>query len=169
MELDRGRSDVLELTASDADVQMVTEQLGRKPMGRFRVVVRDANGWPVVIQNSPRMDDGTPMPTLYWLTGPEQIRLVGQIESTGGVDEAESAIDPDEIEAVHARYAAEREALLIELDGEATDLPKPYGGVAGTRRGVKCLHAHYAYYLAGGDDPVGRWVGARLRRMSKHP
>jgi len=40
--------------------------------------------------------------------------------------------------------------------------PKPSGGVAGTRRGVKCLHAHYAWFLAGGDDPVGRWVAEHL-------
>ena len=41
--------------------------------------------------------------------------------------------------------------------------PRPTGGVGGTRQGVKCLHAHYAWFLAGGDDPVGRWVDARLR------
>ena len=40
--------------------------------------------------------------------------------------------------------------------------PRPSGGVGGTRVGVKCLHAHYAWYLAGGDDPVGRWVAKRL-------
>ena len=40
--------------------------------------------------------------------------------------------------------------------------PRPQGGVGGTRRGVKCLHAHYAWHLAGGDDPVGRWVAAAL-------
>ena len=40
------------------------------------------------------------------------------------------------------------------------------GGVGGTRRGVKCLHAHYASFLAGSDDPVGRWVAARLAETS---
>ena len=40
--------------------------------------------------------------------------------------------------------------------------PRPHGGVGGTRAGVKCLHAHYAYFLAGGGDPVGRWVAERL-------
>jgi uncharacterized protein len=34
--------------------------------------------------------------------------------------------------------------------------------VGGTREGVKCLHAHFAWHLAGGDDPVGRWVAERL-------
>ena len=40
--------------------------------------------------------------------------------------------------------------------------PRPSGGVGGTRQGVKCLHAHLAWWLAGGDDPVGEWVAARL-------
>lgn len=105
------------------------------------------------------------MPTLYWLTGPEQIREIGHIESAGGVDEAEAAVDPEALEAAHQRYAAERDSLLPEDDTG----PKPSGGVAGTRRGVKCLHAHYAYYLAGGDDPVGVWIAARLRAMRRHP
>ena len=48
-------------------------------------------------------------------------------------------------------------ALSPDHDG-----PRPFGGVAGTRTGVKCLHAHYAWHLAGGDDPVGRWVADRL-------
>jgi hypothetical protein len=45
--------------------------------------------------------------------------------------------------------------------------PAPSGGVGGTRQGVKCLHAHYAWHLAGGDDPVGRWVAAQLQRPSE--
>ena len=40
--------------------------------------------------------------------------------------------------------------------------PVPSGGVGGTRKGVKCLHAHFAWHLAGGDDPIGRWVAEKL-------
>ncbi|HVM39215.1 MAG TPA: DUF501 domain-containing protein, partial [Acidimicrobiia bacterium] len=58
----------------------------------------------------------------------------------------------------HARYAAERDAALPERHTG----PRPSGGVGGTRTGVKCLHAHLAYHLAGGDDPVGRWVAERV-------
>ena len=58
----------------------------------------------------------------------------------------------------HARYAAERDAALARDHAG----PRPSGGVGGTRSGVKCLHAHYAWYLAGGDDPVGRWVADHL-------
>jgi hypothetical protein len=131
--------------------------LGREPEAEFDVIVRDDEGSPVVIRNAPLLDDGTPMPTRYWLVGPTQVLAVSRLESAGGVREAEAAIDPEAIADAHRRYAAERDAAL-----PAGAEPRPAGGVGGTQRGVKCLHAHYAWYLAGGDDPVGRWVAERL-------
>jgi hypothetical protein len=140
------------------DTARVAELLGRTPRGGFEVVVRDANGDPSVIRNHPLLDDGTPMPTRYWLVGRELNRRVGTIESDGGVRAAEAAVDPVDLAAAHHRYAAERDAALPA----GWTGPRPSGGVGGTRQGVKCLHAHYAWFLAGGDDPVGRWVHDRL-------
>jgi uncharacterized protein len=142
----------------DDDRVVVAELLGRLPQGAFEVVVRDAHGKPVVIKNAPLLDNGDPMPTTYWLIGASEIRAVGRLESTGGVRLAEAAIDPDDIAAAHTRYAAERDAMIPAHHVG----PRPSGGVAGTRRGVKCLHAHYAWYLAGGADPVGAWVAEQL-------
>jgi exopolyphosphatase / guanosine-5'-triphosphate,3'-diphosphate pyrophosphatase len=122
------------------------------------VVVRDGTGDPVVIRNAPLLDDGTPMPTRYWLVGKQARLAVDRLEAAGGVRAAESAIDPAELRAAHEAYAAEREAALPS--GWAG--PRPIGGVGGTRRGVKCLHAHYAWHLSGGQDPVGRWVARQL-------
>lgn len=140
------------------DQSDVAVLLGRKPRGGFEVVVRDSSGAPVVIRNAPLLDDRTPMPTLYWLVGRTESAAVGRLESLGGVKQAEAAIDPAEIAAAHERYAAERDrALPPGYEG-----PRPSGGVGGTRQGVKCLHAHLAWHLAGGDDPVGRWVAERL-------
>jgi hypothetical protein len=143
---------------SDDDVAAVTELLGRPPQGDFEVVVRDERGAPVVIRNAPLLHDGTPMPTRYWLVGRREREEVSRLEAEGGVKAAEAAVDPEELAAAHARYAAERDAALPP----GWTGPRPTGGVGGTRRGVKCLHAHYAWFLAGGDDPVGRWVHARL-------
>ena len=140
------------------DLDAVTLLLGRPPQGDFEVVVRRADGSPVVIRNAPLLGDGTPMPTRYWLVDEDLRRAVSTLEASGGVREAEAAIDPDEVAAAHARYAAERDAALPP--GHTG--PRPSGGVAGTRTGVKCLHAHYAGHLAGGDDPIGRWVAERL-------
>lgn len=141
-----------------ADIEVIAELLGRRPQGRFVVVVRHEDGVPRVIRNEPILEDGTPMPTLYWLVSPHDRLVVSRLESAGGVDEAEAEIGLEALAEVHDRYRAERDALLPEnYDG-----PKPSAGVGGTRVGVKCLHAHYAFHLAGGDDPVGRWVQARL-------
>jgi len=144
--------------AAAADIDAVRSLLGRAPQGDFEVVVRAADGSPVVLRNAPLLDDGTPMPTLYWLVGHREVVAVSRLESAGGVRAAEAEIDPDLIADAHRRYAAERDALIDPLHVG----PRPSGGVAGTRRGVKCLHAHYAWFLAGGDDPVGRWVQERL-------
>ena len=141
------------------EADTVARLLGRTPRGRFEIVVRDAAGEPAVIRNEPLLEDGTPMPTRYWLVDADLCDRVARLESTGGVRQAEAAVDEDELADAHRRYAAERDAA-VPPDHTG---PRPTGGVGGTRRGVKCLHAHYAWYLAGGDDPVGRWVEAQLR------
>jgi hypothetical protein len=144
--------------ARDDDIAAVAALLGRPPAGSFVVVVRHHDGSPVVIRNAPLLDSGRPMPTRYWLVGEPERTHVSRLESAGGVAAAEADVDPDELAAAHARYAAERDA---DIPAGWTG-PRPHGGVGGSARGVKCLHAHYAWHLAGGDDPVGRWVEARL-------
>lgn len=140
------------------DRQRVAELLGRDPQGAFAVVVRHRDGSPLVIVNAPFLDDGTPMPTRYWLVGEPERTWVGALESHGGVAAAEAAVSASDLADAHARYAVERDA---QIDPEHAGA-RPRGGVGGTRRGVKCLHAHFAWWLAGGDDPVGRWVAERL-------
>ena len=143
---------------SQDDFTKVALLLGREPAGDFEVVVRDGSGGPAVIRNAPILYDGRPMPTRYWLVEERLRRLVGRLESEGGVRAAEAAVDAENLAEAHTRYAAERDAAIP--DGHQG--PRPSAGVGGTRRGVKCLHAHYAWHLAGGDDPVGRWVAERL-------
>lgn len=144
--------------ATAADRARVEELLGRAPRAVFTVAVRRADGDPVVIRNAPFLDDGTPLPTSYWLVDPDLHRAVARLEADGGVRGAQAETDADALAAAHARYAAERDER-IPADHAG---PRPFGGVGGTRLGVKCLHAHYAYWLAGGDDPVGQWVADHL-------
>jgi hypothetical protein len=111
-----------------------------------------------VVRNAPILDDGEPMPTRYWLVGREQVVAISRLESSGAVRRAEEEIDPTLIADAHHRYAAERDAQIpADYAG-----PTPHGGVGGTAKGVKCLHAHYAWFLAGGDDPVGAWAAHQL-------
>ncbi|NLV53991.1 MAG: DUF501 domain-containing protein [Acidimicrobiales bacterium] len=143
---------------TDADRRAVADLLGREPDGEFDVVVRHADGGPVVIRNAPVLPSGRPMPTRFWLVGEPERTWVGRLEAAGGVDRAEAEVDAEVLAAAHDLHAAERSRALPP----GHDGPRPSGGVAGTRRGVKCLHAHYAWWLAGGADPVGEWVADHL-------
>lgn len=146
------------MTPTPHDVETVAEQLGRSPQGDFEIVLRTAAGTPVVLRNAPLLDDGTPMPTRYWLADPALRAVIGTLESHGGVRRAEAEVDAAALEGAHRAHAAERDA---EIPTGHTG-PRPSGGVGGTRQGVKCLHAHYANWLVGADDPVGAWVHAQL-------
>lgn len=128
--------------------------------------MRAPDGDPIVICNEPLLDDGTPMPTRYWLVGRRENELVGRLESRGGVNAVEAELGLEVIAEAHERYRRERdEALAVGGGSIPVDAPLPSGGVGGTRVGVKCLHAHYAWFLAGGDDPVGRWVHEHLAEV----
>jgi hypothetical protein len=146
--------------ASDLDIARVTELLGRQPQGDFEVILRDASGSPIVVKNEPLLFDGTPMPTRYWLVGPKEHMAVSRLESAGFIDLAESEVDAEELRLTHERYAAERDSAIPK---DHTG-PRPHGGVAGTRVGVKCLHAHYANWLVNKTDVVGQWVDRRLQQ-----
>jgi hypothetical protein len=79
------------MPSDQADRDAVRDLLGRSPQGAFEIVVRGADGGPVVIRNEPWLDDGTPMPTTYWLVGRPEVRAVSRLESAGGVRRAEAA------------------------------------------------------------------------------
>ena len=151
-----------ELRASD--LTAVREQLGRDPTTLFTVVVRCTGGHPLVIRNAPRDAAGSPFPTTYWLTCPDAVKAVARLEAGGAISRfnEQERVDPafaQALLAAHRSYAEDR----------AADLPPALedGGVGGTRRGVKCLHAHYAFHLAGGIDPVGRWVAEQVEPIHR--
>jgi len=140
------------------DRKVVEAQIGRPQRADSKVVSRCHLGLPVVVRVPPLLDDGTPFPTLYWLTCPLAATRIGRLESAGGVRRMESKAeaDPDFAEALGDAH----ESYRLERDAEAGDGPGPLpsGGVAGSAVGVKCLHAHYAHTRAGGDNPVGALV-----------
>src|SRR3954447_7443903 len=144
--------------AAPRDVAALTALLGRAPRAEFEVVVRSADGGPAVVRNAPFTAEGAPMPTRYWLAARAAVAAVSRLEAAGGVRAAEADVDPVALAAAHDAYAAERDSA-IPADHAG---PRPYGGVGGTRVGVKCLHAHYAHLLAGREDPVGEWVASRV-------
>jgi len=143
-----------------ADLEAVRQQLGREPTTPFSVVARCTGGHPLVIRNRPLDAEGNPFPTIFWLTCPDAVKAVSRVESEGWI--ARLADDP----AIAASAAEAHRAYATER-GEMLPGAEAWGGVGGTRQGIKCLHAHYAYHLAGGDDAVGRWTAERVEPV--HP
>ena len=147
-----------------SDLAVVAEQLGRPPLTDLSVVARCGPGHPLVIRNHPVDRAGKPFPTLFWLTCPTAVKVVSRVEGDGWIKRLDHRAREDPafgsaLEAAHREYAAERGRWVPDAAG--------WGGVGGTRTGVKCLHAHYANHLAGGADPVGAWVAERVEPI--HP
>jgi hypothetical protein len=122
---------------------------------------------PVVIGVPPILDDGTPFPTMHWLTCPLATIRISRIESVGGVRAADELIRTDATvraafgHAMH-RYAQARESLIPR----GWDGPVPTGGIAGSAGGVKCLHAQYADTAAGNDNPIGEDIAQRIEPLA---
>jgi hypothetical protein len=118
------------------------------------VAARCRYGLPAVVRTAPQLADGTPFPTLYWLSCPAARAAVGRLEAAGWNAELSErvATEPDLAEThaeAHRSYLAQRDALA-RLPGDP--------GVGGLPGRVKCLHVLYAHEVATGQDPVGRIV-----------
>ena len=145
---------------SDADRAVVAEQLGRPPRAVRAVAARCPAGHPAVVQTSPRLEDGTPFPTLYYLTCPRLTSLVSTLEASGLMREMTERLDTDPdlaaaYLAAHRSYLAERDAI------EPLGTEVSAGGMPGR---VKCLHVHVAHALAAGPgvNPFGDETLLRL-------
>jgi hypothetical protein len=140
---------------SDADRAAIAAQLGREPRGMHRVAHRCACGNPDVVETLPRLPDGTPFPTTYYLTCPKAAAAIGTLESSGLMREMTErlAADPDlaaRYSAAHEDYLARRSALgaVPEIEGISA------GGMPNR---VKCLHVLAGHALAAGPgvNPLG--------------
>lgn len=166
---------------SNRDLQVITQQLGRRPVGVVGIARRCLHGYPQVIINAPvRMKQRNGQvepeifPTVYWLTCPKLVAAVSQLEGEGMICRIQAKIDSNpelkqQLEAAHARTAKTR--MQMVTDGSwAKAYPSQWkvleeAGVGGIRgQGIKCLHTHYADYLATGDNPVGEIVHRELEK-----
>ena len=143
------------MTIDAADLDVLAEQLGRVPRGVVRVAARCVCGRPTVVVTAPRLDDGTPFPTLYYLTSPPATAAISALEATGIMKAMTARIaEDDELRAAHhaahQAYLADREELghVEEIEGISA------GGMPDR---VKCLHALAAHALAAGPgvNPIG--------------
>ena len=143
-----------------ADLDAVARQLGREPRGVLEIAYRCPNGEPGVVKTAPRLDDGTPFPTLYYLTHPALTAAASRLESEGVMRTMTAALrdDPELAGAyrrAHESYLAERDAV----EPLGTDFS---GGGMPDR--VKCLHVVIAHALAKGRgvNPLGDQALAML-------
>jgi uncharacterized protein len=151
---------------NETDAAAVAAQLGRPPRGAFATAHRCPCGMPDVVRTAPRLPDGAPFPTLYYLTCPRAASAVGRLEAGGLMREMTARLAQDaELKqayaAAHDSYKAERARLAAEHGLEP--LPQDMQSAGGMPDRVKCLHALLAHELARpGANPLGREVLERL-------
>jgi len=139
----------------NADREAVTRQLGREPRGAIAVAHRCPCGEPDVVATAPRLPDGTPFPTMYYLTCPRAAAAIGTLESSGMMREMEARLAQDP--GLAAAYRSAHEAYLRERAayGDVAEIEGISAGGMPIR--VKCLHVLVAHALAAGPgvNPFG--------------
>ncbi|MER0078987.1 DUF501 domain-containing protein [Corynebacterium sp. KPL2830] len=136
------------MTVTDADLAIVSEQLGRTPRGVLEVSFRTPDDQPAVIKTSPKLPDGTPFPTLYYLTDPRLTAEASRLEVAHVMKWMESRLAEDK--ELAADYHQAHEHFLAKRN-EIEDLGTDFSG-GGMPERVKCLHVLIAYALAEGPQ-----------------
>ena len=136
-----------------ADLDAVARQLGREPRGVLEIAYRCPNGEPGVVKTAPHLPDGTPFPTLYYLTHPALTAAASRLESDGLMREMTERLEADA--EVAAAYRRAHESYLAERDA-IEPLGTTFSG-GGMPDRVKCLHVLIAHSLAKGRgvNPFG--------------
>lgn len=149
------RGDGAVVAVSQEDAQVIAEQLGRTPRGMVEVAARCVCGRPTVVKTAPRLPDGTPFPTTFYLTHPKATGSVSTLEASGLMREMTERIATDEdlaaaYQRAHEDYLARREEL-----GHVEEIAGISAGGMPTR--VKCLHVLVGHSLAVGPgiNPLG--------------
>lgn len=146
--------DVLERIAANAspvregDLQVIEEQIGRVPRGVVGIGARCACGRPAVTITLPRLPDGSPFPTLFYLTLPYLVREMSRLEASGIMSEWSDTLPDDASLAANHRAAHESYIARRRLLGEVPEIEHVSAGGMPTR--VKCLHALAGYAVSAG-------------------
>ena len=147
--------------ATALDIQVVSAQLGRPARDIVAIGARCVCGNPTVVQTKPRLADGTPFPTVYYLTHPGATAAVSTLEATGLMVELQDRLAVDEAlaaayQTAHATYIADRDAVAVACGlGPVDEIAGISAGGMPVR--VKCLHALVGHALAAGPgvNPMG--------------
>ncbi|WP_182377305.1 DUF501 domain-containing protein [Nocardioides sp. WS12] len=148
------------MSSTDADVAVIAAQLGRTPRGIHAIGHRCPCGNPDVVSTEPRLPNGTPFPTTYYLTCPRVNSRIGTLEASGLMKEMQDRLGTDPelaaaYRAAHEAYLADREAVRVSCDMEVPEIEGISAGGMPDR--VKCLHVLAGHALAAGPgvNPLG--------------
>ena len=137
------------------DLDVIAEQLGRPPRGVVGVAARCVCSRPLVVRTAPRLEDGTPFPTTFYLASPGAVKAVGTLEAEGMMRQMTDRLAEDrELAAAYQRAHTDYLRRRAEL-GEVPEIEGVSAGGMPTR--VKCLHVLVAHSLAVGPgiNPLG--------------
>jgi len=156
------RSDIDRADIAATDMAAIQSQLGRAPRNIVRVAHRCPCGHPDVVETAPRLSDGTPFPTFYYLTCPRAASLVGTLEAGGLMRDMTERLSHDDDLADRYRRAHESYLTARAAVGEVKEIADVSAGGMPDR--VKCLHVLVAHSLAAGDavNPLGDETLTRL-------
>ena len=140
------------------DIEVVSEQLGRPARDIVAISARCVCGNPLVVMTNPRLEDGTPFPTLYYLTQPAATQAASRLEAEGKMVEYQERLGVDEEAAQAYRLAHEAFLATRATLGSVEEVDGISAGGMPTR--VKCLHSLMAHSLSVGPgvNPVGDWA-----------
>ena len=147
------------------DRRAVALQLSREPRAIRAVAHRCGCGLPDVVETSPRLADGTPFPTLYYLTCPRAASLIGTLESSGLMKLMTDRLTEDP--ALQEKYDEAARDYISRRDAQGVLVDVPAQGGMPTR--VKCLHVLVGHSLAVGEgvNPFGDEALAMLEDWSR--
>lgn len=143
----------MSVSVRNKDLEAVKAQLGREPRGLRAVAHRCPCGNPDVVETAPRLPDGTPFPTLYYLTCPRAASAIGTLEGSGVMAEMTERLQKDQ--ELAAAYRAAHEDYLKRRD--EIEVLEGFPSAGGMPDRVKCLHVLVAHSLAAGPgvNPLG--------------
>jgi hypothetical protein len=152
-------------TVTEADLAAVRRQLGREPRGVQAVAHRCACGEPDVVETAPRLPDGTPFPTLYYLTCSRLVAAVSTLEAEGLMRDMQDRLPDADTQFAYTR-AHEH---YLQKRQEIEDVDEIRGvSAGGMPNRVKCLHVLVAHSLAAGPgvNPFGDEALAEIRKRN---
>ncbi|MDI6816503.1 MAG: DUF501 domain-containing protein [Actinomycetota bacterium] len=153
---------------TEDDRIIIERQIKRKPRQLRRVTSRCDCGCPQVVETEPFLSDGTPFPTLYWLTCPAKVKAVARLEDSGWATRLIDMLSRDTVLKKFLIQAQQEYGEARKRGGRDTVHPVYSKGIGGVRdlEAIKCLHAHYAHYLVSGSNPIGKLVAENLGALA---